>query len=201
MRRSPRKQRQEPIQPVAKRTNSDNNGESPRPPRTSTQDHRNPAKTTLEEDLVFLSNLQRRQEQEEAATGSEKNKETPRQPAASRARLTPPEVILANFKRKLDEKDIAKEKEKTIKKQQEMLRAAKVEKKAILAQLKAAEEAAKARTAALGDSMAQEVARKERQVKVNCSPIYVSSVLSCFQILTSSVRLRNTQLRGHRNFS
>ena len=83
---------------------------------------------------------------------------------------------MANFKRKLEEQEIAREKDKTIQKQQEQLRAARVETKAILAQLKVAENEAKAQTAALGDSMAQEVAKKERP-KVNCTLVYLGSVV------------------------
>ena len=90
--------------------------------------------------------------------------ETPRQPTESRYRLTPPKIVLANFKRKLEEQEIAREKDKTIQKQQEQLRAARVETKAILAHLKVAENEAKARTAALGDSMAQR-SGKERKTK------------------------------------
>ena len=93
-----------------------------------------------------------------------------------RYRLTPPKVILANFKHKQQEKEIAREKEKAIKKQEEELRAVRVKNKAILAQLKAAENEAKAQTAALGNSTAQEVAKKERP-KVNCTLIYVDSVV------------------------
>ncbi len=172
LRRSPRKARQEPIEPVSKITNSDNNGEPPRAATKEKQGHKSPAELSLEANLAYLSNLQRQQEQ----TANNNNK-TPRKPPESRFRLTPPEVILANFRRQQEAKEIAREKEKTIKKQQEMLRAARVENKAILAQLKAAEDEAKARTAALGDSMAQEVAKKERLAKVNCTPVYVSSVV------------------------
>ena len=83
---------------------------------------------------------------------------------------------MANFKCKLEEQEIAREKDKTIQKQQEQLRAARVETKAILAQLKVAENEAKAQTAALRNSMAQEVAKKERP-KVNCTLVYLGSVV------------------------
>ena len=169
MRRSPRKAHEVPVAPVKKRTNS----KTPGPATKETHDRRSPADRSIAENLLCLSNLQRQQETRKSGNN---HNETPRQPPESRYRLTPPKIVLANFKRKLEEQEIAREKDKTIQKQQEQLRAARVETKAILAQLKVAENEAKARTAALGDSMAQEVAKKERP-KVNCTLVYLGSVV------------------------